>query len=541
MRTRSLFLLALFCALPMFGAVEAPRPNDVWKRLDAGDVIIYSNARDGVIRESALELLRMRAALTHVTRLQIVSPVPTKVFLFRTHAAFVPYRNATIGDFENIRGVFMPADDANYALVDASSARDDVLYHELTHFFVRNTVAGIPRWLDEGLAGFYASFVAIGNSVRVGTPPDYFLKYLRAMGLQPLRELMTKTLDADDYRNEDVSGVYYAESWLVTHYLLIGNPARGAQLPALLAALEQGQSLDAAFATAFKATPEQIEGEVRRYLNGSRFNYIEYKLDDLGAIRDVPAPQPMSRDEVLFQLGDLLVHTTEHDGRELLDASIELNPNRAAAVADLAMLADGGARQDVADTLYDKSIKIAGNDFIPSFYYARSLAARLQAKARDGEDVSGATIAVARRMATKCMELAPKFARCRAILGASYALPGESPANGIAESAKSLNDQPSQLDVAADLVLLHAKAGHTRTAEALIARFIAPSANEKQISAARENLVIAEFQRGVESARARRIADATASFEAVVAKSTNPKLKANATKALAALSKETPQ
>jgi hypothetical protein len=541
MRIRPLFLLALFCAFPLAAAVEAPGPNEVWKMVDAGDVVIYSNARDGVIRESALELLRMRAALAHVTRLQIVSPVPTKVFLFRTHASFVPYRNAIVGDFEHISGAFIPDDDANYALVDATVSRDDVLYHELTHFFVRNTVAGIPRWLDEGLAGFYSSFVAIGNSVRVGAPPDYFLKYLRAMGLQPLRELMTKTLAADDYKNEDVSGVYYAESWLVTHYLLIGNPARGAQLPALLAALEQGQTLDAAFAAAFKATPEEIEGEVRRYLNGSRFNYIEYKLDDLGSIRDVPAPKVIPRDELLFQLGNLLVHTTAHDGRDLLDASIELNPNRADAVADLALLADGGERQDVADTLFDRSIKVAGNDFVPYLYYARSLVHRLQTKARDGEDVSGPTIAIARRMATKCLELSPKFARCRGILGATYAFPGEDAATGIAESTKSLNDQPSQPDVAANLVLLHAKFGRTRTAEALIAKLITPSADEKQIAAARENLAIADFQRGVEHARARRIVDATKSFDSAIAKTTNPKLKANATKALAALPKETPQ
>jgi hypothetical protein len=144
-------------------------------------------------------------------------------------------------------------------------------------------------------------------------------------------------------------------------------------------------------------------------------------------------------------------------------------------------------------------------------------------------------------MATKCLELAPKFARCRGILGETYALPGEDAATGIAESTKSLNDQPAQPDVAANLVLLHAKFGRTRTAEALIARLIAPSADEKQIAAARENLAIADFQRGVEHARAKRIGDATTSFESAIAKTTNPKLKVNATKALTALPKETPQ
>ena len=529
---RKLSLLFLLCAVPVFGAVEAPKPNEAWKRLDAGDIVIYSNARDGVIRESALELLRMRAALTHVTQLKIYSPVPTKIFLFRTHADFVPYRNAIYGNFENIRGLFNPGDDANYALVDGSVAHDDILLHELSHFFVRNTVAGIPRWLDEGLAVFYSSFVAVGNSVRVGVPPDYMLRYLRDRGFISLRKLMTMTLDEKSLKNEDVTGVYYAESWLFTHYLLIANPARGAQLPALLATLEQGQSLDAAFATAFKATPEEIEGEVHRYLNGSRFNYMEYNLENLGVAKDVPAPQPVPRDELLFQLGDLLVHSSEHDGQELLDAALALNPDRAATLADLAMLAENGGRLDIADTFYDRSIKVAGKDFVPYLYYARSLATRLQTKARDGEEVSGATIAVARRMATKCVELAPHFAPCHSVLGATYALPGEDAAAGIAESARSLNSRPSQLDTAADLVLLHARAGHQRTAEAIIARFIAPSADEKRIAAARENLVIAEFQRGVEHSRASRMSDATAAFESVIAKTTNPKLKANAAKAL---------
>jgi tetratricopeptide (TPR) repeat protein len=524
-----------------FGGVQPPALNDVWKRLDAGDVVIYSNARDGVIRQSALELVRMRAALTQVTRLQVVSPVPTKVFLFRTNASFVPYRDAIVGKFENLHGIFTPGDEVNYALVDASVSRDDTLFHELTHFFVRNTVAGIPRWLDEGLAGFYESFAAPGNSVRVGAPPDYYLRYLRAHRLEPLRKILTMTLDASHLKNEDLTSIYYAETWLLTHYLLIGNPARGAQLPALLGALDEGKPLDVAFAIAFKATPEEIEGEIRRYLGGSRFSYMDYKLENLGGVKDLPAPQVVPRDELLFQLGNLLVHTTEKEGGELLEAAIELNPDRAAALADLAAIAEAGDRRDVADDLYDRAIKLAGNDFVPYLYYARSLATQLQKKARDGEDVSGATIAVARRMATKCTDLAPQFARCRGIAGATYALPGEDAAAGIALSAKSLAAQPSQLDVAADLVLLYAKLGQRRTAEATIARFIAPSADAQRIAEARENLAIADYQRGVEHQRAGKPKEATAALEAAIAQTTNPKLKANASKALATLANEAPK
>ena len=51
---------------------------------------------------------------------------------------------------------------ACYTVYDAS---DRVVYHELTHSFVKNTVANVPLWLSEGIAEY----------VSVRPDPDHVL------------------------------------------------------------------------------------------------------------------------------------------------------------------------------------------------------------------------------------------------------------------------------------------------------------------------------------------------------------------------------
>ena len=67
---------------------------------------------------------------------------------------------------------------------------------------------------------------------------------------------------------------------------------------------------------------------------------------------------------------------------------------------------------------------------------------------------------------------------------------------------------------------------------AMIHRAIAPSADESRIAAARENLVVADYQRGIELAGRKRSGEAITALESVVAHTTNAKLKAQATAAL---------
>ena len=53
-----------------------------------------------------------------------------------------------------------------------------MIYHELVHLMVNNTVRGLPVWFNEGLAEYYRTLqiASTGQKVIVGTihPPHVF-------------------------------------------------------------------------------------------------------------------------------------------------------------------------------------------------------------------------------------------------------------------------------------------------------------------------------------------------------------------------------
>ena len=57
-----------------------------------------------------------------------------------------------------------------------------------------------------------------------------------------------------DYNEGARRGVFYAESWALMHYLMLGNPARMAQLRRYLVAVKDGLEPEPAFKAAFNAS-----------------------------------------------------------------------------------------------------------------------------------------------------------------------------------------------------------------------------------------------------------------------------------------------
>src|SRR5687768_10783699 len=167
------FLALFLCHDLSARSLEPPRPNEKWTTLRVDEFEIVSNAPPSVTADIARDLLRMRAAVGQVTRLKVRSPLPTKVFVFAAERSFAPYRDTLFQrKSENIRGVFFGGENGNFILLraDGQERVDRVVYHELTHYFVKNTVPGLPLWLNEGIAEYYSTFQTSGDEVHIGRP-----------------------------------------------------------------------------------------------------------------------------------------------------------------------------------------------------------------------------------------------------------------------------------------------------------------------------------------------------------------------------------
>src|SRR5688572_8730544 len=447
---RLLIAITLFLALPVAGAraPELPRENEKWIAVRADDIEIFSNASPAMALGVARDLLRMREAVEQVSRLKVRSPVPTKVFLFANERTFGPYRDALFQhDTGNITGVFFGSEDANFILLrgDSEGGVDRLVYHELTHYFVSNTVGEVPLWLSEGMAEYYSTFRSSGDEVHIGQPVREHVAWLRRQPLIPLRDLFSMDRDSPDYNEGRRAGVFYAQSWALLHYLMLGNDERRMQFSKFLALSGKDKTVDESFQQAFGITYAQLEQELRAYVRRFSMKYVTYSLNEL-KITEPPKPEPMKRDAILYELGHLLGYVDRKQApaaRRFLDATLAINPGHAGAHADLGRLYELAGDQNASEAAFARAAELGSDDPMVYILLGRSIIQKLEGSTKESPD----QLLRARALFTKATELDPQSARGWMGVGITYLAGSGDVRPGIAALVKASTLSPGDPDI----------------------------------------------------------------------------------------------
>jgi len=511
-------------------AIEPPREKERWTTLTIDELTVYSSADDATTRSVASDLVRLRGALSVVTKLKVRSPLPTRVFIFGDRRSFAQYCDAALGRSDNMTGLFLSDRDGNHVLIAGNAAGvDRVVYHELTHYFLRNTVSShVPLWFNEGLAEFYSTFSGSKDTVDVGRPIEDHIAWLRTQTLIPLKDLFAITHDSKEYHEGNRQGVFYAESWALVHYLMIGNPERRDQLGTYIGLIAGGKSIDDAFHMAFHGSYDDLERELRKYIRAFSMSYIRYTMADLMTVA-IPAPQPLPRDTQLIALADLLMHAnTPHfaEAESFLNAALKANPSSAEAYAELGVAKSWQRQNAEAEANFDKAVQLGSRDAVPYILYGESILRRVDASVRNNAGAPSADVAKARELFRKATELNPASASAFSGLGATYTMsPEADPRPGIEALERSLALAPAEVDAIFNLILLDARAGR-RDEAAKHFDALARLADAETVRQARENLYFADLNHASELFRAGKHAEATEIMKRVAAETTNAQLKA---------------
>ncbi len=331
--------IALTLALSV-RAVEPPKPAEKWVALDAGDFRFVSAVSSRQTLEIARNLLRMRAALGKVSDFELHTTEPTRVFVFRTQHGFSRYCEALLrAKCDTVTGLFVDGSSGDFILLsgDAKVGIDRIVYHELTHQLVASSRAQLAPWYDEGLAEYLSTFRTVGAETHLGVPVDEHLRWLRdemRLGslrkrLIPLRELFAITAASRIYDERTRTGVFYAQSWALVHYLTQA-PDRREQLPQFLELLRSGQSPTDAVTGAFGMSLSELEQALRTYIRGDTFTFYGRNLGEL-AIPELPEPSAMPHDAVLHELAYLLMHLPANlaDAERFLSDAVAANDRNA--------------------------------------------------------------------------------------------------------------------------------------------------------------------------------------------------------------------
>ncbi|MGH7952665.1 MAG: hypothetical protein ACREFE_12220 [Limisphaerales bacterium] len=313
-----LWVLAAFLGFGIFNVFgqtnSVPLAQQRWFETRTAHFNVYSSGAPQDVYKLAARLEQFCEAYALLAGTQSVASPPIVVMAFPNHETMTPFLPLYQGRPANLAGFFQRNSDENLIVLalpgkNSASAGLEVIFHEYTHLLMRRNDRIWPLWLKEGMAEMYSTFETTGGySVRIGLPIEHHLQLLAREPLMPLAELFSVTPDSPQYNERSHQGIFYAESWLLTHFLMAGdNPVYRARFGQFTKLLREGEFPGQAFTNALQTTLPQMENELRRYLKRGQFEPVQFSLS-----ADISAPKVlMTRQitpvEIDFRLGDELL------------------------------------------------------------------------------------------------------------------------------------------------------------------------------------------------------------------------------------------
>lgn len=449
------FSLIVLTALAVWLAAPAAQAKDNWISVRTQNFLLVSNAGEKDVRQVATKLEQFREVFTKLfSGAKFNSPVPTTVVLFKSASSYKPFA------LPNASGYFQKGEDVNYITLSTDPTQDpfSVIYHEYVHLLVDNTSGNVPAWFNEGLAEYYSTFlIEEDRKVHLGELIPYHLLALREGRLYPLRTLFAVDHYSPEYNEGSKRGMFYAESWALVHYLILGNNSqRLPQLGKFLQLVTKGAPIEDAVTQAFQTDIATLEKELKKYIEGHTFRMqvatFEHKLEFDSEFTTAA----ISEADAQAYLGDLLLHVNrQSDAEARLQQALTLDPKQPMALASLGILRARQGRFDEAQKDLQEAANANSGNYLVHYYYAYALSR----EGMDAHDVvsiyASKTAAKMRAELAKAIELNPAFPESYSLLAFVNTVTGEDLDGTIQLLNKALTLAPGRQDLALMLAQVH--------------------------------------------------------------------------------------
>jgi tetratricopeptide (TPR) repeat protein len=469
-------LLALVSLLLLTGGGVANAKERPWIELRSQNFLVVSNEE----QEEAVALLRdlelFRSVVLKITNTRVYEVrVPTVIYLFRNRRSFAPFRPG-----RNVAGYVLPTAHGNYIAIDGGARAletRETIHHEYVHFLVRN--AGgfhYPIWYDEGFAEFLSTVEVDGDQVVIGKIPTLRAKWLKNERSISF-ERVTNARSYDDFGSQSKS-MFYAQSWLLVHYLLTGhlhkNRVEKNRFPELIRYLElvnQGVESSEAIEQAFEGGAKGLRKGAGKHLARRRFQVLAISVSSLP-----PVEEPLGPEHVEQALG-------------FFERAVQDAPADARALAGLGTVLAFHGRGVEAQEALARALAMAPDDPRVHLALADHLAWRAGFE-HDGvaPDERRAVREEAREHYLRCISLEPGLPAAHFGLGATYRGQGGDPAPGIAALEKAHAQLLGDARISLELAGLYAETGASEKARRLLGEVMQWSRDDDEIETARELL-----------------------------------------------------
>jgi tetratricopeptide (TPR) repeat protein len=470
------FLLILLLIFPARSLPTSPQARGAWRSVRTNNLFVVGNADGETLKQVAVWLEFFHAAFGRlVSRSVFDSSSPTTVIVFRDEASFIPFKPLYQGRPQNVAGYFQSGEDVNYiaiALDEGERLPFSTAFHEYVHLHLKDNLPGAPLWLNEGLAELYGALQFSRGEALLGALIPQYAYLLRGQELLPLSTLFAIDNASPHYNEQSKSGIFYAQSWAVTHFLMFGaDGGRQQQFKQFLQQISQGETSEKALERAFGTSVEVIEKEFRDYVRRGEFPVQHVaSADNPHAYAAYTATQrsALSDGEANYYLGDLLLHINRpKDAEAYFKQAIAAEPTFIPTYASLGRLYAHQKRYAEAKK-YLQRATLTSQNYLIHYLYAYVLSREGMTDAGYVKEYSPQNVAVMRDQLLRSIKLAPEFAPQYYLLALVDLVADERLDEAEAMARKAQQLAPSRPTYSLLLAAVYARRGNSAEARSIV-------------------------------------------------------------------------
>lgn len=481
MKRLAISFATIVCFLSLLPAHSNVLAKDNWVSVRSKNFFLIGNASEKEIRQVGTRLEQFREVFSRLfTRTKFTSPVPTTVVVFKSDKSYMPFKSNP-----NNSGYFQPGPDVNYITLTTEVRGEQnpfsVIFHEYTHLLVNNNAGNVPVWFNEGLAEYYST-VAVTDDQKfaLGNPIANHVYLLREKKMLPLRTLFQVDHKSPYYNERDKQSVFYAQSWALMHYLILGNQAKHVmQIQKFLDALSAGVPMEKAFQQGFEMTIEQMEKELAKYIRSDRYTIMSGQFDQKIAFDKEMQTAPITEAEAQAYLGDLLLHSNRAEAEAYLKKALELDPNLAMAHASMGMLRVREGKSTEARQSLERAVKENSQNYLIHYYYAFALSREGRGDTDLVTSFTPENVSKMREHLMKAIEMRPDFVESYSLLAFVNLISGSNLEESIQMLKRAMVISPGRNDLVFMLAQMYMRKEDYKTARELLQKLSQNNSDEE--------------------------------------------------------------
>jgi hypothetical protein len=261
---RSLRRLAVPALAFAFAILASATPQAAeWKQLRSPHFELYTTVSAGAAKDALRYFENIYDFFDRFMQMRPDPPARVRIVMFSSDKEFGPYRPAKTADAYYQSGLLRET----IVIGDFTEQAHPTIVHEYTHLLINQLDGEFPLWLNEGLAEFFSTFDRSGKDVLVGRHSPGRLYAYQTDRLLSIPRLLVLDQASPEFRSEESVGMVYAESWALTHMIMLDERYRP-KSAGFLRLVAGGTSAADAFDKVYGRTLNQVEGDLAAHFAG---------------------------------------------------------------------------------------------------------------------------------------------------------------------------------------------------------------------------------------------------------------------------------